>query len=213
MKKLFCAICALGALATSSTLASAADPIPYSAYDWSGFYFGADVGVAMFDPHPSAAIFVQPTSTGIDGGLRVGANYQINSIVLGAEANFDVTSNSATKACTNPAFNCNAATDYNGSIRARLGFAADRFMIYGTGGYGIANYKGFTNNGANFPDSRQVGGWVVGAGVEYALNQNWLLSAQYLHSQYGAVTLNYDIAYPSTGPTLDQVTVGIAYKF
>ncbi len=207
-------MCALGALATTSSLCLAADAIgPQATYDWSGLYFGAEVGAGMFDPHSSAANLIQPTSTGIDGGLRIGANYQINSIVLGAEANFDLSSNSATASCANPAFKCNAASDYNGSVRARLGFAADRIMFYGTGGYGIANYKGFTNNGVNFPDSKQVGGWVAGAGIEYAMNQHWLLSAEYLHSQYGAVTLNYDVPYPSTGPSLDQVMVGIAYKF
>lgn len=214
MKKLLGGICVLGALVTSSNLALAADvAAPAAAYDWSGVYIGADFGAGMFDPRSSAANLIQPTSTGVDGGLRLGANYQINQIVLGLEANADISSNSATKSCFNPAFNCNAASDWNGSIRARLGFAADRIMFYGTGGYGIANYKGFTNNGVNFPDNKQVGGWVAGAGVEYAVNQHWLLSAEYLHSQYSAVTLNYDVAYPSNGPTLDQVMLGIAYKF
>jgi outer membrane immunogenic protein len=50
------------------------------------------------------------------------------------------------------------APEWFGTLRARLGFAVDRFLIYGTAGLA------YTEDDA---------GWVAGGSVEWALPTNW----------------------------------------
>ena len=56
-------------------------------------------------------------------------------------------------------------------MRGRVGYALDRFLVYGTGGAAFGNVR------ANFPNdpvsSATKAGWTVGAGVEVALARNW----------------------------------------
>jgi outer membrane immunogenic protein len=200
-----------GALMLGSN-AFAAD-MTVSTYDWTGVYAGLNVGWAHLDPkrHPSG--FIQPESSGFLGGVRVGYNHQINQIVLGAEIDGNLTDLNKSAPCANPAYSCNAGSDWNGSIRARLGFAADRFMVFGTGGYAIADYRGFTDNGTRLGSSKTLNGWVVGAGIEYAINDNVLLNLEYDHMRFGTGSIQYDIPYPIRKPTIDMVKVGVSWKF
>jgi outer membrane immunogenic protein len=211
-KFLTVAACA-GALLTG-TSAFAAD-MTVSTFDWTGVYAGVNAGWAHLDPKRHPAGFIQPESSGFLAGARLGYNHQINSIVLGAEIDGNLTDISKTSPCNNPAFGCNAGSDWNGSIRARLGFAADRFMVFGTGGYAIADYNGFTLSPANvkFAGSKTLHGWVVGAGAEYAITDNILLNVEYDHMQFGTGSIQYDIPYPIRKPTIDQIKVGVSWKF
>src|SRR5690606_26398587 len=56
----------------------------------------------------------------------------------------------------------NNLSDWFGTVRARLGVAVDRFLIYGTGGLA------YTDDNT---------GWALGGGVEWALPVNWLGSS------------------------------------
>ncbi len=49
--------------------------------------------------------------------------------------------------------------DYFGTVRARLGYAFDRVLVYGTGGFAYSDERG---------------GWTAGGGVEYALPGSFL---------------------------------------
>jgi outer membrane immunogenic protein len=210
-KFLTIAACA-GALLTG-TSAFAAD-MTVATYDWTGVYAGVNVGWASLHPKSQAANLIQPKSSGFLGGVRLGYNHQINQIVLGAELDANFTDLSKTVSCFNAAFNCNAASDWNGSLKARLGFAADRFMVFGAAGVAIADYNGFTSLGATkFSDSKTRHGWVLGAGIEYAVTDTILLNAEYDHMQFRARTLQYDIPYKLGKSTIDQFKVGVSWKF
>jgi len=81
---------------------------------------------------------------------------------------------------------------YFSTYRLRFGFAADRWMLYATGGAVVANIKGETDilfaadapNLANehFFGDRRVWrmGWTAGGGLEYAFSDNWSVKAEYL---------------------------------
>jgi outer membrane immunogenic protein len=74
------------------------------------------------------------------GGVHAGYNYQFSdNMVLGVEADIDYSDmsgdgNLSFGGVTDSAFSGSSELDWQGSISARLGYAADRFMPYLTGG-------------------------------------------------------------------------------
>jgi outer membrane immunogenic protein len=199
-----------------STSAMAADIMPATAaYDWTGVYIGAQVGLDLLHPNSTAANFIQPEATGFAGGLNAQALWQTGNIVLGGVADINFSTTNASAPCFNPAFTCKDGSNMNASVRAKLGFASNNVMFYGTGGWGWADYHGETNNGTAFPASKSLNGWVAGAGLAYALNNNWSVGAEYLHYDLGSANVTnivYDTNYP-VKPTLDTIMLNVSYKF
>jgi outer membrane immunogenic protein len=57
-------------------------------------------------------------------------------------------------------------------------------------------------------------GWTVGAGIEYALDNNWHLKAEYLYADYGNKTVSYDQGKGiRSNITTNTVRVGLSYRF
>lgn len=103
--------------------------------------------------------------------------------------------------------------DFLGTVRGRIGFAFDRLLVYGTGGfaYGDVNrrttYYGPNANSTPFFQGNNNGlktGYAYGGGIEYALPANSFLSflnffhssavtikAEYLHYDLGSDTLTF----------------------
>src|SRR5271166_3862868 len=149
--------------------------------------------------------------SGFIGGGQAGYNWQTGAFVLGVETDFDGTSLSKSTNFVSPGFagvgvpggllgdtlsvHAKASLDWLGTTRARLGFVAtpdNRLMIYATGGVayagGSANFSVYDASN-NFlltgnPSSSRVG-WTVGAGVEYALTNNWTIKGEYLYADLG----------------------------
>src|SRR6266853_5169390 len=65
--------------------------------------------------------------------------------------------------------------DSFGTVRGRLGYAFDRALLYGTGGFAWAhgNLSG-TAAGLTVSNSQAHFGWTIGAGLEYAFDRNWI---------------------------------------
>ena len=79
------------------------------------------------------------------------------------------------------------------TARARLGYAADRWLIYVTGGGawgGIDYTMGPTFPGLFSPTtfSHTSSGWTAGGGVEYAFTNNWTGRIEYLYYDLDSVT-------------------------
>ncbi len=233
-------------------------PPPAPVYNWTGFYVGGNVGGAWekasgtsnwFDSGDVPANNPQANSlnsSSVIGGVHGGYNWQINQWVLGVEGDWDWM-HAKTGFCRQTDLNSlpcsdigrgfltiNSGTDWIATARGRLGFAWDRFLIYGTGGAAwgkvdttinancLVNGCGssFTklNTTGSFSDTRV--GWVAGAGVEAMLTPNWIVRAEYLHIDLGTVSDTLSLA-GSTGPqsatwsravTVDEVRAGISYK-
>jgi outer membrane immunogenic protein len=145
---------------------------------------------------------------GFVGGGQIGYNYQIGSFVIGVEADiqwadlgggnnnlgFGLVPGAYTFVgvpglafAGGPAVFTNGGVnndiEWFGTVRARLGVAFDRALIYATGGFAYAsggddnnNCLGFAGAGFGFgcgnggDDWRS--GWTVGGGVEYAFTNN-----------------------------------------
>jgi outer membrane immunogenic protein len=110
--------------------------------------------------------------------------------------------------------------NYFGTARARIGYAADRVLWYATGGVAW----GTNEVGASLaaPGLFLAGtasdthvGWTVGAGVEWALVDNWTAKVEYLYLDLGNASY---LGGPAAGGfnvdlTAHTVKVGLNYRF
>lgn len=129
-----------------------------------------------------------PLSTeGFSGGGQIGYNYQLTpgaGIVIGVEADAQYTDlqRSVTQDTTNLAFNPNRLVNsyrsdigFLGTVRGRIGYAFDRVLVYGTGGFaygdvtqGITFRTGVPVTYAAARSNIETG-YAYGGGIEYAL--------------------------------------------
>lgn len=236
------------ALMAVSTGAFASD------YNWSGLYVGGHAGYGWGDwnvdlSNSSGAIhyndpFVPATgSLAVEdnwiGGFQAGYNHQFGSLVLGIEADASWTGIEANGRFTTPAPNhttwdISTKLDAFGTVRARVGYAFGRAMIYGTGGlaWGIVDATQATNwfapapvaeGGRTAGDTNHIG-WTIGAGAEWAFAQNWSVKGDYLYVDLGEENYALDgttkpggtVPYTETFATdlnFHAVRVGVNYKF
>jgi len=209
-------LAAVGVLVSTSVVHAAdVEPVP-TVYDWSGFYIGGNAGAAWSnssvegrgnsnDPIADAINDkIDSSDTAFTAGGEIGFNWQMDSVVIGLETDFNYLgfseSNDRTNNFGGQAFDTNLSfdTDWYGTFRGRLGFAFDNVLIYGTGGvaYGDAKVKGGVNvDGVEFWDGKASDtnwGWTLGGGAEFALNQNWILGAEYLYVDLGSNDFDFD---------------------
>jgi outer membrane immunogenic protein len=109
------ALIAAPAFAADMPIKALPSPTPAPLYSWTGFYVGGNAGAIWSEATtnvsnlaPVAGIsYLFPvnyptiaannlTNTGFIGGIQTGYNWQINSLVLGAEADFSGTTASGT---------------------------------------------------------------------------------------------------------------------
>jgi outer membrane immunogenic protein len=131
---------------------------------------------------------------GTEAALRVGYDYQFGSFVVGALAEIGggEAEDSVTGFSTTPAsYTFKRSLQGTAAARLRLGFAAGRALIYGTGGYARAKIDNrFTSsNGVNLfttdsDDEQDLDGYQVGGGVEYRLAPNLSVIGEYIYSSY-----------------------------
>ena len=82
-----------------------------------------------------------------------------------------------------------------GTVRGRLGYAMDRFLVYGTGGVAFAGVTGNVSNvegsGDDRDDDSTYTGWTIGAGAEYAVTDMISLKAEYQYADFGSEDFNF----------------------
>ena len=159
------------ALAAGTLPAQAADlaqpapaPAPVADYaapsvlTWTGFYLGAHAGYGWGDADTNAS---DPDLDGFLGGAQAGYNYQFdNNIVIGVEGDWSWSGVDGSSG------GVSSDVDWVSSLRGRLGYAFDRYLVYGTGGVAFANVE--TSRGG-FSDDNNHTGWAAGAGLEAVL--------------------------------------------
>lgn len=263
-------------------------PVIAKSYSWTGFYGGVNAGANLSstttkatgipvedieeldpdveiegDPNGLIPLANQKLSRqSFIGGIQLGYNYQVNSFVFGAEADFMGmnASKSGSLGATyieppeggdlgsNLTVSQSVAVKQNwlGTVRVRAGYAHDRALFYVTGGLAYGNAKVSSGIGLRIEDfgsddglnpagvqsltwggsrSTTRAGYTLGAGIEYAITDNWTFRTEYLYYNLGnasvttapALNVVQDtiISPTTTKARIDGniVRVGVNYKF
>jgi outer membrane immunogenic protein len=228
---------------------------------WTGFYVGGNIGGAWASSDrtslanrifwfPANADILDATApatlrgTGAVGGLQAGYNWQRGAFVAGIEADIDASSFRASRdtGILTPVGGAGLGTyrfaytvrqDWLATIRGRVGWSAQNWLLYVTGGAAWTNinqtgHAEFISGCGGGPgcttdasSSATKVGWVAGAGFEYKLNRQWSVRAEYLHYDFGSTSANLPdlggFANSSFAQTInlkeDIVRIGANYKF
>lgn len=196
-------VAAMAIAAVLGGAAKAADPSVADTYDWSGLYVGAHIGYgeASYD-----GIFQGGSSFGTDylgedldlggfiGGIHVGFNHQIDSIVIGIEGDVSLADWQDRLHYGNASTYSGHAGDINmlASIRGRIGFVpTERTLVFATAGAAFSDAK-YTQYGSGDPTDSERAivkfkdvGLVVGGGAEMAVTDNLRIRAEGLYYMFG----------------------------
>jgi outer membrane immunogenic protein len=180
---------------------------------WSGFYAGVNAGYgwATYDNAIGS-----DKMKGVVAGAQVGYNWQISSFVLGAEADLQYSGQKRSETATigGVTFTGEEKIPYFGTARARVGYAFDSVLIYGTGGAAWSNFKASVSAlGATISTDTTKMGWTAGGGIEWMFMPRWSVKAEYLYIDSGTTDLTV-AGVTVSGKLKDQVArLGINYHF
>lgn len=210
-------------------------------YSWTGCYLGVAGGGSWGQAQPVAVISPNPANVGrpvtnkfdVSGGVfggTVGCNYQLSAMAFGIENDFSwsgIRGSGRDIAPFNTAATNTIKERWLDTVRGRVGFAWDQFLIYGTGGAAFANANVLVcGPAACVSDSKIQIGWVVGAGIEWAVWTgpvgSWTIKLEYVHVDLGSGRyINPPVVVAGGGTfvtrdvtlTNDIVRGGINWKF
>jgi high affinity Mn2+ porin len=218
-------------------------------FDWTGFYVGGNVGAATGRtswtateagaavPSLNGSINTFNSFDAFEGigsyfvGMQAGYNYMLPSrFLVGFEADFSAPNTVAGTQTISSALIGQAS--YNetvlefGTARGRVGYAFDRWMVYGTGGVAWA-YDRLTRTqlaGTPAGGTAAVGtseaallwrwGWAAGAGIEVPIAPNWSAKVEYLAVEFGGRPKSFPASAQSFNSDLALQTfrVGVNYQ-
>lgn len=208
-----------------------AAPAVVETYSWAGYYFGINGGVLKHKVDrffPDRGGGVGPVHLFTDDdipiiGFHSGSQWQFGNIVLGWESAFNFCPGGRKSACNTDAVVTQGAAIpgfvsdltvrhrlYNlSTVGAKIGYAFDRFMIFGQGGYAggkmRAEWASTTTGIDRFPNEQGnvwLNGWYAGGGFDFLLWGNTqtsiLLGADYQYYQLG----RKNVSIANTSPDL-----------
>ncbi len=215
-------VASTGAYAADAVVSQ--EPAPYAAapsFSWAGAYFGGQVGYGWgraklddrTDGHTS-----EFKPDGFVGGLYTGYNFDMgNNVILGIDGNLDYDNLKKSHGYfTNGAVATTGKTElqWSGAVRARAGYAVDRFLPYIAGGVAFGGIKDSIAFGGNdFSKHRTQTGWTIGTGVDYAATDNILLRLEYRYTDYGKKDFGLDNLDTRGSFKTNDIRLGVAYKF
>lgn len=157
--------------------------------DWTGFYAGAQLGYGKLDPNvttdpeePDGAVY----------GVHAGYMYDLGSVVLGAELDYDA---------SNIEFDTPASElDSVARAKLRLGYDGGAFLPYITAGAARATTTNVLDGDTD--------GTFAGLGVVYRMNDSVLIGGEVLRHQFEDVA---DIAGLDVDAT--TATARVSFQF
>lgn len=236
------ALAGLAALTLLDLSASAA-----SAQEWSGAYFGLHSGYRASDANLRTPAYVLNNPIDVDppigarlesyglgsviAGLHAGYNFALGGPwLIGIESDFTLGRGEDHRLRTitidGLAYELNSRAELNwqGTIRGRFGLTTGPWLFYGTAGIAFTDFEwsetfsraGSFSIGAS--RSEILTGWVIGAGVEHMLANQWIIRAEYLFEDFGTVTVPLAAALPpGTSGSMDievhKIRFGVSFKF
>jgi outer membrane immunogenic protein len=234
MKQSAWMILALGAMlrfgaaqAGGGAQAKFTDPVP----SWTGVYAGVAMGGSF--GHSKDELWYRSglygarrfSTEGFSGGAYLGYNYQIGSVIIGVEAD-GMGSSIASELSWRGAFGATGSltnsVGWQASVRARAGYAIDKFLVYATAGVAIAAPKtslfGYNPiiGGLALSASAVRPGPSLGVGVEYRLDTHWAIRVDYRYAQFAPQQISGQTAVTDlikNAARVNTVSVGLSYLF
>jgi high affinity Mn2+ porin len=173
--------------------------------NWNGWFAGGSFGYSqgttravLADPSPAGS--ASPLGYSL-GGVHVGYNLvRATGLLVGAEADVsfpDFFEDGVVASRSGPSgANVTEKIDLVSSLRARVGYAASAWMLYGSGGLAVAEPRFFESQ-SGAADSATVlrfrAGWIAGAGAELALSPGWTARLDYSYENFGKTA----VVFPS----------------
>jgi outer membrane immunogenic protein len=205
MKRLVLAVSVLGISAASALAADlpartyTKAPLLMAAYDWSGFYVGANGGYGSasncwnLDNVGGVPLFpgtvpegCSRASGGVAGG-QVGYRWQTGALVAGLEGqgNWADLRGSSLSNAFGAAVTNQSKIDAFGLFTGQFGYAWNNALFYVKSGLAVTSskYQGLaTATGSVFDAASQTRvGYSAGVGLEYGFTPNWSLAIEYDH--------------------------------
>lgn len=215
-------------------------PVPVvTAYDWTGIYFGGNLGwnwgnSNYNDYNLSTGAWVDNGSENLSsfiGGGQIGYRYMFpQRFVIGAEASLDWNSGNSNGTASIVKNRYYESTSYSsglgGHVVGQAGYAWGDFLPYIKGGWAwtnstVTHFQNYGTVGTLAAGSaEQAGlyrsGWTIGGGVSYHVWQNWEVFGQYMYADYGTATVNFLSPLSRsvrTSLTSNSLTAGVNLKF
>jgi outer membrane immunogenic protein len=215
-------------------------PMPAPVYNWGGWYAGGNIGYGWgtssntnlsFSDPGGAVNFAGYFAAGGDvtpvlnpkggiGGGQIGFNWTLTpSWVVGLVTDLQDSGikASATNTVTPAGFvtsnqSNSEKIDWFGTVRAKLGYAQNNWLFYGTGGLAYGRVEASGNFfipliSTPFPGSSSATrtGWAAGGGLDYALTTNWIIGVEYLYVDLGHIA--YTESNPSSFAPVASLTI------
>lgn len=238
MAAALCAGAAFAADLPASMPVKAPVVAPVSLYDWNGFYLGGNVGGAW--SHGSSTTtalngaFVTSGSrreTRFAGGGQIGFNYLLSpNLLAGVEADLNWVDFAGSVTSPDGSNRHDSKFDWFGTVRGRLGWVANNWLLYGTGGWAYGDGRVTRTQIAAAPgaippipapagtvetasNTRQ--GWTGGAGVEWGFASGWSTKLEYLHLDLGHAVSTFQLANrrEDSKLSIDLVRLGLNFHF
>src|SRR6516225_3076453 len=145
----------------------------------------------------------------LTAGLQGGYNYVLPSrLLLGIEADASFPNFLAADDLawfrTTPDTDIAEKIEFMSTVRGRVGYAFDHWMVYATGGFAWSLGRFLQTPGAVDDIDKALHlhtGWAAGTGAEFAIAPNWIARLEYLYANFG----HADVLFPS------GTTAGSAY--
>ncbi|MBL8585311.1 MAG: outer membrane beta-barrel protein, partial [Bradyrhizobiaceae bacterium] len=196
---------------------------------------GVDVGSAWasnkWDDRFDGSFSTSYQGAGVLAGFHGGWNYQTGPIVVGVEGNLDYTNARGSAALVNTVGlnlggSANLATEINwiSTFVARGGISSGSVLYYLVGGIALnasehtaqVTPPGFFGTFTEQTVRRAGSGYVLGAGAEFAVWQNFSAKLEYNYMDFGTASLSFS-AVIGHSVSVDQqvqvVKVGLNYLF
>jgi outer membrane immunogenic protein len=185
---------------------------PAPAFSWQGQYIGVHGGYAWGsnDVNVVGVVGEISPSRGV-GGIQFGYNHHLSQrwlVGYEIDASFGNLNDSAfIGGIVTP-----VEMRYFGTARARLGYTSGPWLFYATAGAAWTDVN-LTGVAAIAAFKRPHVGYVIGAGVEYALTQNWSAKIEYLYADLDSTASVINGATINTDLAISTVRVGLNYRF
>lgn len=137
--------------------------------DWSGFYAGVQLGYG--DVSSKNVLATDLDGNGVIGGIHAGYRHDFGQFVAGVELAYNASDIDIGSSIT---------MDRLSTLKLMGGYDTGPALIYVSAGAAETKLSGGL---PGFPDGSD-NGWVVGIGMDYAINDAWTIGGELTHNRF-----------------------------